>query len=87
MRAFFKRISEAPRVTATRIICGDCAGHETLPRMTFLTSAGCCANCGGRNYEHASRLTLMIARAIEMEPTMPEIDVSVNDHGAREYAN
>ena len=43
-------------VTSQMIICGNCAGHASLPRKTFLRRDGCCSTCGGRSYVLAAKL-------------------------------
>jgi hypothetical protein len=58
---FIDRPQITPRaVTTTMIVCGNCGGDEPLPVKTFLTKAGCCANCGGKSYVLASQLYIHI---------------------------
>ena len=58
-------IKDAPvkprRITATMIVCGDCAGRAANPRKTMLavdalSGESCCADCGGRSYVLASKM-------------------------------
>ena len=45
------------RITATMIVCLDCAdAFSNSPRKTFLTESGCCDGCGGRSYLLASKI-------------------------------
>jgi Zn finger protein HypA/HybF involved in hydrogenase expression len=41
---------------ALEIICGNCAGDETVPVKTLLASNRRCATCGGDNYTLAAHL-------------------------------
>jgi hypothetical protein len=54
--------SSAPRITATQIVCGNCAGDDLLPIRTFVTADGCCSRCGGRSFELASIICGALAR-------------------------
>ena len=91
MNGFYKRISKyaSPRVTTVQIVCGDCAGFETLPRRTFLTAEGRCAKCGGRSYELAAR----VCATLEVTLLFERITAQVMARRAREpeihfdYAN
>ncbi|HQU82977.1 MAG TPA: hypothetical protein PKY59_07635 [Pyrinomonadaceae bacterium] len=63
----FEKISSLnlPKITAIEIICGDCAGEETLPRRTELRSDGRCAVCGGRSYVPAANLCKALSQHIQ----------------------
>ena len=36
-----------------QVICGDCSGHESIPRKTLMDRIGHCAQCGGSNLMNA----------------------------------
>lgn len=58
---FLKDRSVTPRrITGLQIVCGNCMGDERLPRKTFLAAEGGCATCGGRSYELASTISLLL---------------------------
>lgn len=67
----FDRISDASmtRVTETRIVCGDCAGDEILPRKTNLTTDGRCAECGGLSYIPASVIGVALGKTLRIKNT------------------
>ena len=71
MLRFFKTkpISNLPRTSQMEIVCGDCGGDELHPKKTFLLTDGTCAECGGRFYACAFRITTMLARHLSNQKT------------------
>ncbi|HEY7544836.1 MAG TPA: hypothetical protein VID27_08140 [Blastocatellia bacterium] len=45
-----------------QIICGNCAGFDTLPNKTYLTRSGECEQCGGHSFVLASTIAVRAAR-------------------------
>ncbi|HQZ81617.1 MAG TPA: hypothetical protein PLR83_00225 [Pyrinomonadaceae bacterium] len=79
--SLFDTISPAsiPAVTATRIVCGDCAGDETLPRKTMLTADGRCAECGGRSYIPASVIGIALGKTLRDKTPETTYDYTTTD--------
>lgn len=83
----------APNVTTTQIVCGDCdeaAGLSWLPHKTFLTSKGCCADCGGRSYALAAKVSMALTHTALLEQRMSGgllIAPSQEPEGHFEYAH
>lgn len=50
----------------TRIICGDCAGYELVPRQTWVTSRGVCSGCGGSSFVLAGDLCRVLSDLIRL---------------------
>jgi hypothetical protein len=83
----------ASHVTTTQIVCGDCdeaAGLSWLPHKTFLTSKGCCSDCGGRSYALAAKVSMALTQTARKEQRMSGDLLLVRaqePEGHFEYAN
>jgi hypothetical protein len=58
-----------------RIVCGDCAGYDLLPRQTYLTKDNCCSGCGGRSYALAAEVCRNLRRAIAQGVDREELEM------------
>ena len=50
-----KQVSEVYPPTGIQIICGNCAGVDPLPRKTYMTRTGRCAECGSSSFVNAGQ--------------------------------
>lgn len=69
------RVSSAPLLTRTVIICGECGlspDGSALPIKTRLTIRGLCSGCGGRSFVLASKLAPILAQRMKREREVKE---------------